>query len=363
METLLKSVAELLERSKFGARLQPAFALLCVYLAAAVLGHQYVAWRYGLDLPLDLYLRSYVFVGITVCFAGLLVIGAASAAIDRALRPARAAAAKAADPERAGRTRARLARRARARRATLLRAVAAALTVVLVVLMLRWMNPHQAGHIRVRFLGEPDFDVARFTYLVYELNRAQRNWHFEVDFTPLKRSALSPFDAAHCQGRHDELLCQCTALVGSQPTVVVTALPLGDFLFWTHRGHVSVVSTAFSAEYAPVDKVEFLLYCLIVQGAAIHLDATGDDTAAGGPAESSSGSLLEFSPPLSAFKARLLSAHLSPADERRLLNRFGLQYYKACAELMTLRWMRTGDVADYLERYFPATTQPAGGGT
>jgi hypothetical protein len=117
-----------------------------------------------------------------------------------------------------------------------------------------------------------------------------------------------------------------------------------------------LVTTFGAGEYGTLTEVEYLSYCLIVQSVALNVRNDPRSPVSEGR---SHGSLLESSPPRDAFKARVLSAHLDPEDERMLLNRFGVEYLKSIKELMTLQWLRSPEMTASLARHYPASTRPA----
>jgi hypothetical protein len=348
VDAILKAIRDYLEKSALWPRVQPAFALLSLYVAAVVLGFQYIGWAYKFTPSLPLYLRSYVFRGITVLFVGIALLVALFALVDRLMRPAAAPGTIAPPPDPAAQI-----ERRRRRMTTGLRFAAIALVLLVVSLLLHALNPRSASYVRVRFLGQLENRDA-LVYAIYELNRLQPNWQFDVDFTPLNLAALDPKVSARCG---DDLLCKVSSLLPSdgQPTIVITTRDLNGYLFWKRLDNVALVSTFGSGDYGTLTEVEYLSYCLIVQAVALHLH---NDPIAGANTGRSRGSLLESSPPREEFKARVLSAHLDLSDERILLNRFGIEYLKNVKELMTLRWLHSPEMTANLSRHYPAATRP-----
>jgi len=57
----------------------------------------------------------------------------------------------------------------------------AEIVVVSLGIFLR-VAPNQASHITIKYLDEPTFKKYALTYVIYELNRSQRDWHFTIDF-------------------------------------------------------------------------------------------------------------------------------------------------------------------------------------
>ena len=114
------------------------------------------------------------------------------------------------------------------------------------------------------------------------------------------------------------------------------------------------------AHLAPLNRYDFLAYCLIVQGIAIHVDThcggTGQD--GWGQNKSSSGDVLTLAAPLAGFKGTILAGRLSPHDREVLLHCFGPDYLRDSTELLTLDWLHTGRVAENLEHNYGVTFTP-----
>src|SRR5262249_4690366 len=126
----------------------------------------------------------------------------------------------------------------------------------------------------VRFMDlDSDVSPEGLAYLIYEINRLQQNWYFEIDFKPFSREELSSHQAESCRESGRPKLCHAEILAEGKPFIGITSQPLGGAFFAEHRGTVSVITTAEQPVYAPLSTYEYLAYCLILQGIAIHLDA------------------------------------------------------------------------------------------
>lgn len=323
---------------------RPVAALLSFYVTALVLVYEFVEWQYRLSPPLALFLRSYLVKQVTVVCAAL---GVVAFLLLRLAQPAEPPAAGA--PPRRGRGPGR-------------RAVIALLAIGLVAAgaaaLFSWLAPRAVANIRVKFLVEPEVDRYAVAYALYELNRAQKAWFFEVDFDVFNESALTSRERDRC-GVPDRALCFAETLAGGRPFIGITTEPLGEDFFWTNRGPVSVVSTYGWRRYAPPGEYEFLTHAVIVQSVLIHLNAHCAGLPAGAFRESrvSANDLFEFSPRRHALKAAILAAHLNRRGQLLLFNCFGPQYVAVAGDVLTLDWLRTGRVRDNLERAFGVKIQ------
>jgi len=207
--------------------------------------------------------------------------------------------------------------------------------------------------VRVKFLAEPEVDLYAVAYLLYEMNRARRQWFFEVDFDPFNEGALTSRERQRCQ-EPDRALCFAETLAKGQPFIGITTDPLGDDHFWQNRGPVSVVSTYGWRQYAPPGDYEFLVYAIIVQSVRIHLNAhcTGLPAATFRESRVSVNNLFEFSGRRTAMKAVILAAHLNRRVELLSFNCFGPEYAPVAGNALTLDWLCTGRVHDNLDRVF-----------
>jgi len=335
---LWESVLDYVKGTPYWARLQPLVALLSIYLTAVVLAYQYIQWQYGLTPPLALYLRSYLFRQVTVVFLGLGLAGLLLAGVRRW--------EQAGAPEGAMRSWGRF--------------LAPRLTVIAVVLagtipLVLHLAPSRASHIRVKLLGQPrEFDPYAFVYLLYELNKRQRHWYFEVDFDVFNPTALTSTERRACAENPNEALCYAETLARGRPFIGVTSESLGEDFFWQNRGSVSAVSTYSWQEYAPPSIYDFLAYSVLVQSILIHLNThcTGLPAAAFRESRVAYGDLFQFTPRRTALKAAILAAHLSPGGEELLLNCFGGDYMARVGALLSLDWLHSGAVPTNLRKAF-----------
>jgi hypothetical protein len=221
-------------------------------------------------------------------------------------------------------------------------------------------SPTRVSHITIRFMDlPPDVRSDAFTYIVYEMNRIQRQWFFEVDARPFNEAALTSAEYNACNPEGDEnaqpLLCFAERKAASDgPLIAITSKPLNNGIFFaTHRGTASVVTTADAASVAPISNYEYLAYMVVLQSMLVQLDAHGGRPAdAFAPGSRSTGSTLEFAPAREMFKPAMLAPRLSPAQEAVIFNRFGPAYLGVCAQLLSLDWLYAPRVKDNLGKLF-----------
>jgi len=231
---------------------------------------------------------------------------------------------------------------------TVLVAAAAALGVMM-------RTPSRVGHLTIRFMGLPDeVRPDALAYVIYELNRPQRQWQFDVDFTPFNLLALTSRDRERCEHDPQPLLCHAEQMAEDRgPVIAVTDVPLNGTYFATHRGAASVITTADAASYAPLSQYEYLAYMIVVQSVLLHLDATGglpDDAFA--PGSSSTGDVFQFVPDRDTLKSVILAARVSPGAEELIFNRFGPEYLGVYANLVSLDWLYSSRVRTNLSKVF-----------
>jgi hypothetical protein len=321
----------------YWATIRPAFGLFSIYLVALVTVYQYVQWQYRISPPLSLFFRSYLFRQVSIGFAAfalLLFVFRSRASPE--------------EPERMPARWLRLWRAAGVKRV----AVATVIVSLALIAFVR-LAPVQARHVRVRFLSEPGaaFDRYAFVYLLYELNKQQRHWYFDVDFDTFDPAELTSSEREACG---DAPMCYARRLGGPDPFIGVTTEPLGSDSFWQNDGTTSVVTTHRWPEYAPPSTYEFLAHVIIVQSIVIHLNAhcRGLPSGAYRTAREARGDLFQFAPRRQAMKAEIMASHLSPQGEELLLNCFGVDYMTTCSNLLTLDWMRSKRVEGNLKRAF-----------
>ena len=216
-------------------------------------------------------------------------------------------------------------------------------------------SPSRVSHITIRFMGLPA-DVApdALAYVIYELNRPQHQWHFDVDFAPFNELALTSREKEHCQNEPQPLLCYAEQMAAQHgPVIAITDQPLNGSYFATHRGRASVVTTVDSGSYAPLSQYEYLAYMVVVQSVLLHLDSSGGlPSDAFAPKSSSTGGVFEFTPDRETLKSTILAARLSPEAEELIFNRFGPEYLGVYANLISLDWLYSTRVRTNLTKVF-----------
>jgi hypothetical protein len=332
-----EAIVSHLRQTPYWSRIQLPLSLVSLYLLAATLAYQYIAWRYGITPALSLYLHSYVFKRITIVFlavvAAFLIFGFqwrrdAGGAGLRALQQIRTFLPK-----------------------IVILGVVLALSVVLLIRF----SPNPVSHIRVKFLDRTeDIDMYAFAYLIYEINKLQRNWYFEIDFDVFKPDSLTSRQRESCEADRNIQLCYAETLAAGKPLIGLTAKSLGEDSFWQNRGTVSVISTHGWKDFAPPSAYEFLSYSTVVQSIVIHLNAHCKGLPAGSFEEKSVsyGDIFQYSPRRTEMKAAILGGHLNPKGEELLFNCFGLDYMTKAGKLLELDWLRSKNVVRNLQKAF-----------
>jgi hypothetical protein len=230
--------------------------------------------------------------------------------------------------------------------------------VSLVVVAFRYFGPHPVSTIRIKFLNEPEgFKPDALAYLVYELNRQQKNWFYELDFEPFNPGSLKSSEAEEAARQERPKLYYAELIAKGQPLIAITEESLGKAFFCEHRNNVSVISTVDKAYYAPLSTYEYMAYCLVVQSILIHLDMHRSGLPPGTfePSAASHGGIFQFNPNKRVLKATILAAQLSPEEEAMLFNRFGADYMNVCRQLLTLDWLHSDRVVKNLAVHFGET--------
>ena len=317
------------------------FALGSLYFTASILGYEYLRWEYGLASEIRLYLRSYLFREITVITLTLAITGLLFSVVDRV-----------SDPAKRGRWPAAMRKHGHAivRRGALLGLVLCVAVPAMISLV-----PHRAKDISILFLDDPgtDFDQSALVYLIYALNQRQRQWYFHVEFDVFNKNALTTEEQHECEGDL-AALCYAEKAGAGRPLIAITTQPLVNAHFWQNRGGTSVITTADWKPYAPPSMYEYLIYLLLVQSIAVHLNTqcSGLPATAFRESRTAFGDALAFDPRRYAMKAEVLAAHLLPWQKERLLNCFGADYLNSASSLLSMEWLRSDTVAKTLERDF-----------
>jgi hypothetical protein len=335
-----EAIVSHLRQTPYWSKLQAPLTLVSLYLLATTLAYQYIAWRYGITPPLSLYLHSYVFKRISIVFLATVVAfvifgfqwrqdaGEAGLKVRRAFEQIRLVLPK-----------------------IVIFGVILALTVVLFL----HFSPNPVSHIRIKFLDRTeDVDMYAFAYLIYEINKLQRNWYFEIDFDVFKPDSLTSRQRESCAADRNSQLCYAETLAAGKPLIGLTAKSLGEDSFWQNRGTVSVISTHGWKDFAPPSAYEFLSYSTVVQSIVIHLNAHCKGLPAGSFEEKSVayGDIFQYSPRRTEMKAAILGGHLNPKGEELLFNCFGLDYMTKAAKLLELDWLRSRNVVQNLRKAF-----------
>ena len=335
---LLDVVVGYLKETPAWPVIRPVAALVSLYVTALVLVYQFVEWQYRLSPSLSLFVRSYLVKQVTVvCLAIALVV---------ILLQRLGSTEPAAGAGPTGRWRV-------PGRPALAVLFAIAMVTAGAGVAFSWLAPRAVANVRVKFLAPPQVDPYAVAYVLYELNRAQKQWFFEVDFDVFNENALTSGERERCAGA-ERTLCLAELSAGGRPFIGITGEPLEDDFFWKNRGPVSVVSTHAWNRYAPPGEYEFLAHAVIVQSVVIHLNAHCAGLPGGAFHESrvSVNDLFQFTPRRHAMKAAILAAHLDRRGELLLFNCFGPEYASVASQLLSLDWLRGGRVRDNLERAF-----------
>lgn len=372
------ALRDYLKRTPLWPYIEPVFLVGFLYVGVVVSAFQYIQWRYGAALSLPLFLRSYVFREVSVAFAAVLI---SYLILVAPLRTAQAFG----------------------KHTTLLARLA---MIVLVgagaTLLWRALSPHrEVGSIRVMVAPPGEFRVAGenatpdsgdtgedmvkhrdlLVYLLFEMNRLQRNWHFEMDFS-LMRKSLAP-ENSYCDRETSPAFCyaqqqydrNAAATRSPTPLLLIISEPLtheaDEALFWRHGGAVSVITTYDWRGKRVPSVLDYLVYTITLQAIITHLDThcpqhalttyvagtdqvhavnTGDAShlAAERSMQESSrvvnGNVFEYAPRSEALKAAILAGRLGPEDEVRLLNCFGPEYLQTASELLRMDWLHSDHV-------------------
>lgn len=315
--------------------MQPIVWLLTLYVVSCVIAYQYIQWRYHFTPELPTFMRSYLVKQISVAFLAIallaLVLGTQWKSGVRA-----EAAARIKSGFRVG-----------ARNL-----VFAGIIVIFAGAVFLQLAPHRVSHIKIKFLDSPSsFDEYAFTYIVYELNRLQTDWHFTLDPDTFNRDSRTSAEIEQCGA---DSLCYARLLAEDEPLIAITETGFGQDSFWVNSGVVSVISAGQWKDFEPPTTYEYLGYSLIVQSTLIHLNRNCRGVPAGAFQASrvSYGDLFEFVPRRNQMKAAILAAHLNPAGQELLANCFGMNYMNTCNRLLSLEWLRAGRVRENLEHTF-----------
>lgn len=341
ISNFLDSILSYLKSQAYWEKVRGLVTLLFLYVAALVLAYQFLDWEYGLRPSLSLYLTSYIVKEISLTF---LALGLIFFLLGRLAEK---------DLVKSDSLRALV-------RLYLPWATRAVVVVSVVFLLISpvffYLSPNKVSHIRIKFLADPtEIGINQYAlvYLLYELNKRQKNWFYEVDFDLFNPRALSSTERKNCEVQNAQS-CYAELLSKGKPFIGITSDQLGQDHFWQNNRQVSVVSTYDWQRYSPPSIYEFLIYSIIVQSIVIHLNAhcSGLPGSSFEKSRVSYGDLFQFSPRRNEMKASILAAHLNRNGQELLLNCFGAEYMSICATLLTLEWLHTERIKDNLEKAF-----------
>jgi hypothetical protein len=330
-----------LKDTPWGRAVQPFLFVLLGGIVAEVLAYEFVSTQYGFSPDLRVYLGSYVSVRIAIVTGAaltLMLLLRLEPRADARPQPGRLVAFY-----------------QRNRRSIFYRAGVTLLIVACTAVGFLVRSPSRVSHITVRFMGLPaDVRSEALAYVIYELNRPQRQWHFDVDYAPFNELVLTSREKERCQADPQPLLCYAEQMAGDRgPVIAITDRPLNGAYFATHRGLASVITTADAGSYAPLTTYEYLAYTIVVQSVLLHLDMNGGLPAdAFTPRSSSTGDVFQFAPERETLKSTILAAKLSPEEESLIFNRFGPEYLGVCANLISLDWLYSTRVRTNLSKIF-----------
>lgn len=323
------------------AAVQPFVLVVLAGGIAEAFVWQFIRTQYGFAPDLRVFLTSYLSVRVLAVTGAVLLLMLLLRLEPRAQAP----------PVR-GRVAEFLRRH---RRIIAYRSTVTALVVAAAALGVMLRAPSSVGHITVRFMQLPaEVKPEALAYVIYELNRPQRQWQFDVDFTPFNPLALTSSERARCEHDPQPLLCHAERMGESRgPVVAVTDVPLNGAYFATHRGAASVITTADAGSYSPLTQYEYLAYMIVVQSVLLHLDASGGlPDAMFAPGTATTGDIFQFVPDRETLKSTILAARVSPAAEELILNRFGPEYLAVYANLVSLDWLYSARVRTNLSKVF-----------
>ena len=225
---------------------QPFVLIVLCGIVAEIFAYQFVRTQYGFSPDLRVFLGSYLSVRIALVTAAALTL-----LILLRLEPRPDAR-----PE-PGRLTAFLRRH---QRTIAYRSAVTLLVAGVTAAGFLARSPSRVSHITIRFMGLPEtVKPDALAYIVYELNRPQRQWHFDVDFAPFNELALTSGERSRCVPDPQPLLCHAEQIAASGgPVIAISDRPLNGAYFATHRGLASVISTADAGSYAPLTAYEYL---------------------------------------------------------------------------------------------------------
>lgn len=338
---------EWLRGKPYWKKLQPFIILTFGIAAVEILAYQYIRAEYGLSPKISLFLSSNISIRIILVFGGI-----AAVLILFQFRKK--------DTNRVSTSKIKTYLIVH-QKILLYRGVVVLGVLIALTTGFLHFSPRKVNDIIIKFMDpEQDFNLEALTYLIYELNRQQRDWFFELDSRIFNPDELKSGELKECTNNPSPIFCfaelYSNKYAKGKPLIGITskALALGKAYFCEHLGKVSVISTFDRAAYEPISTYEYLMYCVIVQGILIHLETHGGGLPPDFLEESpiSHGGVFQFTPKMDMIKSTILAARFSPEEEELLFNRFGAKYMSTCKNLLTLEWLHSERVSNNLKRHF-----------
>src|SRR6266852_359307 len=290
LSELWSTVLDFLKEQPFWRSIQPIIALSAGYLFVAFAGYEYIHWLYRLSPDISLYIRSYLFKQLSLLYAGLAILFLIFYASP---------------------TKQPQAWNVRLRQSLKSVRWGKVLAVMVVVFataigVLR-LAPRHASEIRIIFLAEPGNEFSKYAlvYIIYELNKLQPDWFFEVNPDPFNPDFLDSSERDRCD--KNEFSC-AEAMARGKPAIAITTKPLQDAFFGFNIGSTSLISTFDWQKYSPPNVYEYLAYSIVMQSVTIHLNkhCGGLAESSFAPAKASQGDVLGFAPRRQTIKAEIL---------------------------------------------------------
>lgn len=356
---LFDFVAEYVKEQRYWKILRPITVAIAVFAGIQLLLLQYLKFQYNIAPSISLYFRSYFFQGSLIAFCVCIAVVVAFRL----------------GPLNSQRTWFKVMMdRLQMDRAALYFRTATILIAVSLLTLAAWrLLPGKSTDVAVKFRSPiPDARPDVLAYLIYELNRRQQNWYFRLDLQDINPDKFQPDKLAECERGPDVELSIVEHWASlnkiDTPVIALTSFTLGKARFYQHRNNISVVSTADRNKYLPISDYEYLVFNIIVQGIALHLnqrgitpseltrnfsrDAESTGATQGGLRFAARGGIFEFDATGETYKSMILAASLSPEEEMVIFNTLGPDYLRSAKEMLSLKWMRTPEVTSNLKNYF-----------
>lgn len=340
LTNLVEVVFEYIRKTRSWAWVAPFAMIATTFVIFQIFAYEYVVWRYQISPSFSLYFRGYFFKVTSLLFVFLtsvfIIINSPLRKTDHPMKS-------------------KVRQFFHEHKTTIIvRFFCILLITVVFALGTVYLLPKSVTNIKLVFLTEPDFDKYAFVYIVYELNKRQKYWHFDIKFDEFNENSLTTKQREQYVSHPNKSLWCAKLLAKNEPLIAITTEPLGPDFFFQNQDKVSVISTYKWDEFSPPSVYEYLAYSMLEQSILIHLNShrKGLPRGAYEVSKSAYGDLFQYVPERMAIKAFILATHLSPKGEQLLLNCFGFAYLRTCSELLTLEWLRSDDVQENLRRCF-----------